>query len=87
MNKKLRKQILYLSQNIFDDLEYNEMLYLLNKEKYNNLRVYIADKLEYYELMFSFDKDNEVLKKQIEDCNELENVIIDFYLQQIEVNG
>jgi hypothetical protein len=81
MNKKVRQEILNLSQAIFDDAEYSTIVLLLNTERLNQLRVFVNEKLEFMEALFHLQKNDEVLRTQIELCDKLENIVIDAFLE------
>lgn len=84
MKKDIKKQILELAQSIFDDKEYNKVLNYLNSNRLNDLRLFISDKMELCENIFMLTKEDENLKKQVELLNELENIILEEFLETIE---
>tara|TARA_R110000822_G_scaffold73853_13_gene177629 strand:+ start:2896 stop:3147 length:252 start_codon:yes stop_codon:yes gene_type:complete len=81
MNKKVRQEVLNLSQSIFEDEDYNKVLLLLNTNRLNQLRLFVNEKLELMEIVFHLNKDDEVLRTQIELCDKLENIVIDAFLE------
>ena len=87
MKDQVKQEVINISKMIFDDGEYSHIERLINNDDLNELRLYVSDKLEFFELMFSFDRDNEVLKEQIKKCNELDNIVIDCYIEKINMIG
>jgi hypothetical protein len=81
MKKESRIEILNLAQSIFEDNDYNVILNLLNSNRINVLRIFISEQLELMEAIYYLDKDNEVLKTQIEFCDKLEDIIMDLFLE------
>jgi hypothetical protein len=84
MKKKIKKEILYLAQSIFDDVDYNKILNYLNNDRLNDLRLFISDNMEMYDNIFMLNKEDQNLKRQLELLNHLENIILEEYLEMIE---
>lgn len=80
MTNKIRLQIVNLAQSIFSDEEFNKVMYYLDNLKYNDLRLLVDEKLEYIESLNAFESTN-VLLAQINFCNELENIVMEVYLE------
>tara|TARA_R110000772_G_scaffold54130_1_gene123525 strand:- start:46658 stop:46915 length:258 start_codon:yes stop_codon:yes gene_type:complete len=83
MRIETRREILNLSQSIFDDERHNKIIKLLGENQYNELRVFVADEFELLEALFTLDKENEILKAQIDFCDKLEDVILDFFVEEV----
>ena len=80
MNKEVRLEVLNLSKSIFSDREFNAIAYYLQEERYNRLRLFIAEQMELLEAVFVLDPDDEVIATQIRMCNKLEDLVINEYL-------
>lgn len=83
MNKQIRYQIINLAQTIFDDSEFSIVMNLLNMNQLNKLRMYVAEKIDLLEAIYELDNDNEVLFAQINFCDELENIVMETYLETV----
>lgn len=84
MKKEIKKQILELAQSIFDDNQYSKILNYLNQNRINDLRLFISDQMDFHETVFILNREDDNLRSQIELLNELENVILEEYLEIAE---
>ena len=82
MTKQVRLQIINLAQSIFNDVEFKRVILYLNHNKLNDLRLFIDEKLELLEALNTFNGD-EVILAQINFCDELENIVMNSYLETL----
>ena len=82
MTKQVRLQIINLAQSIFNDVEFKRVILYLNHNKLNDLRLFIDEKLELLEALNTFNGD-EVILEQINFCDELENIVMNSYLETL----
>ena len=62
MDKKLKLQIINLAKFVFEDVEYIKFMYYLNNNKFNDLRLFVDEKLELLDLL----PKNEIILKQLQ---------------------
>jgi len=77
MDKKLKLQIINLAKFVFEDVEYIKFMYYLNNNKFNDLRLFVDEKLELLDLL----PKNEIILKQLQYCDELEDIVVDLYIE------
>lgn len=82
MNKQIRNQILNLSRLIFNEEEFNKVLYYLDGNLLVDLRLFIDEKVDLLSAISEMDNCNNELNQQITLCNELEDIVIDAYLEK-----
>jgi len=82
MNKQIRNQILNLSRLIFNEEEFNKILYYLDGNLLVDLRLFIDEKVDLLSAISEMDNCNNELNQQITLCNELEDIVIDAYLEK-----
>ena len=80
MTNKVRLQIINLAQSIFTDVEFTKVMYYLDNNKFNDLRLFVDEKLELLEALNSFES-TDVLLAQINFCDELESIVMGVYLE------
>ena len=84
MKKDIKNQILELAQSMFDEDDYEKVVNYLKKERLNDLRLFIADKMEMCEDICMLTIEDENLKNQVKLLNELENIILEEFLENVE---
>lgn len=84
MKKKVKNEILYIAQSILNDNEYSKVLKYVNNNRLNDLRLFISEKMEFYDMLHIVNNEDELLKTQLELCNELENIILEEFLENVE---
>ncbi len=82
MQKQIRNQILNLSRLIFNENEFNKILFYLDNDLLVDLRLFIDEKAELLVAISEMDSSNNELNQQITLCNELEDIVIDAYLEK-----
>ena len=82
MQKQIRNQILNLSRLIFNENEFNKILFYLDNDLLVDLRLFIDEKVELLVAISEMDSSNNELNQQITLCNELEDIVIDAYLEK-----
>lgn len=82
MQKQIRNQILNLSRLIFNENEFNKILFYLDNGLLVDLRLFIDEKAELLVAISEMDSSNNELNQQITLCNELEDIVIDAYLEK-----
>lgn len=82
MQKQIRNQILNLSRLIFNENEFNKILFYLDNDLLVDLRLFIDEKVELLVAISEMDGSNNELNQQITLCNELEDIVIDAYLEK-----
>ena len=82
MQKQIRNQILNLSRLIFNENEFNKILFYLDNDLLVDLRLFIDEKAELLVAISEMDGSNNELNQQITLCNELEDIVIDAYLEK-----
>jgi len=80
MNYK-KEKILNLSKFIFEDIEFNKIQLLLKRNRLNDIRLIVSEKIELLELIKNSSEHNDILDLQIKYCNELEDIVLDYYLE------
>lgn len=80
MNYK-KEKILNLSKFIFEDIEFNKIQLLLKRNRLNDIRLIVSEKIELLELIKNSSEYNDILDLQIKYCNELEDIVLDYYLE------
>lgn len=81
MNNEIRLQIINLLKFIFEDGDYTKAAYYLHNNQLNNLRLLVDEKYELLDITQHLDPDNEVIKAQLTQCDLLEDVVMDAYLE------
>lgn len=81
MDKKTFNEILNIASSVLTEEEYNNLVYLIKNNRWNALRIFTSDKLEELEILSVLDRDNQVLRKEIELCNRLVDIVLDVYLE------
>ena len=83
MNKQT--EILNLSKFIFNDKEFTRVEFLLKQKELNLLRLLVSEKLELLYIIQDSVETDDVLNLQIQYCNRLEDVVLDYYLEHVEL--
>ena len=86
MNKETLKNMHNLAVNIFDDKEYAKFNKLLNNKKFNKLRLYIDEKISFLQVITKLEPYTSSSQFQLTCCNKMEDIIIDLYVESLEVN-
>jgi len=86
MNKELKLQIINLAKFIFEDKEYVKFITYLQTNRLNDLRLLVDEKVELLSILNDFRETDEVILKQIKYCDELENLVMDVFIEEMEVN-
>lgn len=81
MNKEIRDQVTNLAKFIFSDEEFIKVMNYLGSGKLNDLRLYIAMKYELLSALQSLNPGDNVLSYQVALCDELEDLVMDTYLE------
>lgn len=80
------KTIINLASFIFTEVEFNTFMSYLKLNLFNNLRLFVEEKLESLSFRQVIEPNNNVLKKQIEKCTILDSFVTDMQLSEIEVS-
>jgi hypothetical protein len=83
MDKKVKQEIINLSQSIFEDTDYNIVMLLINTNRLNQLRLFVNEKLELMEAVAHLTIDDESLRLQIALCSKLEDIVINAFLETV----
>jgi len=86
MNKELKLQIINLAKFIFEDKEYVKFITYLQTNRLNDLRLLVDEKVELLSILNDFRETDEVILKQIKYCDELENLVMDVFIEEMKVN-
>lgn len=81
MNKEIRLQITNLLKFVFEDEDYQKAMYYLHNKQYNNLRLLVDERYELLDITSHLDPDSEVIKAQVIQCDVLEDLVMDAYLE------
>ena len=81
MTENVKNELINLAKSTFEDLDYILFRKMMNKSNHH-LRLYLSEKLELYEITFEVNKDNEVLKKQIDMIDKM----LDLVINELEIN-
>lgn len=82
MNNNTKNELINLAKSIFEDKEFIQFEKSLNRN-IKSLRLFLSEKFDYYETIYLFRKDDEVLKKQIEFLDKMQDLVI----AEIEINA
>tara|TARA_R110002124_G_scaffold281430_1_gene455677 strand:+ start:24771 stop:25022 length:252 start_codon:yes stop_codon:yes gene_type:complete len=83
MEERIKKEILFLAHSILNDDEYNKILYYLNNNRINDVRLLISTHIDYLnELMM--DDEEELLKQQLKLCDKLEDMVLNELIENEE---
>lgn len=87
MNRETLKRMHNLAVNIFDDKEYTKFNNLLNSKEFNKLRLFIDEKISYLQVITELEPYTSTSQFQLTCCNKMEDIIIDLYVESLEVNS
>ncbi len=83
IKKRVANEILNISQSILDDDEYAKVLNYINTNRINDLRLFISEKMEFYDTLSIIDNEDEQIKLQLKLCDKLENIIMEEFLENV----
>jgi len=83
--KKTFNLLLNLAKTIFDDEDYNIIVNYLNERSFNNLRLFVENKLERLKAKLILYKNDSVLEAQIERCEEMDTLATNLYIDNLAV--
>jgi hypothetical protein len=85
MKKKVINVIKTLAAFIFNDVEFKKLMSYISLNLLNNARLYIEEKLDLLEASIVLNKEDIVIKLQVEKCRKLEDIITDQYISSLIV--
>lgn len=84
MTEKLKKELINLALNIFDDYEYNNFIKFLNNKNFNKIRLMVDEKISYLQVISELEAYSSVTDVQLTCANKLEDHIIDLYVSTLD---
>jgi hypothetical protein len=84
MQKQIRNQILNLAQSVFDDAQFNKVVQYLNNNRLTDLRLFLDETTELLSIVSEMDPTNQVLIVQLKLSNQLEDMVLDAYLESVK---
>lgn len=84
MTEKLKKELINLALNIFDDYEYNNFIEFLNNNNFNKIRLMVDEKISYLQVISELEAYSSVTDVQLTCANKLEDHIIDLYVSTLD---
>jgi len=85
MQKQIRNQVLNLAQAVLDDVQFNKVVYYLDNNKLTDLRLLLDEQTELLSIIAEMDPTNQVLMTQLKLSNQLEDLVLDAYLESINI--
>jgi hypothetical protein len=80
MNKKTLQNIKNLSSFIFEEQDYNYFMKLIINNKLNKARIFLNDKIDYFDIEIHLNEDDEILLSQYKKLNELEDIVMNLII-------
>lgn len=80
MNKKTLQNIKNLSSFIFEEQDYNYFMKLIINNKLNKARIFLNDKIDYFDIEIHLNEDDEILFSQYKKLNELEDIVMNLII-------
>ncbi|MGK2861895.1 MAG: hypothetical protein ACSLE0_08175 [Chitinophagaceae bacterium] len=77
---KIIDLIINLAKFVFSEIEFNRFLSLIKLKLFNQMRIFVEEKLEYLETKLIISKNDTVLEAQLSKCRELDTVVTDLYI-------
>lgn len=82
MTKETRLKIINLCKFVFEDAEFTKVMFYLQRNQLNDLRLFIDEKCELLSITTAFNVD-EVELQQYRYCQELEDLILEVVIDTI----
>lgn len=82
MKQKLYNEILNLALTACDDKEYKKLVLRIQQQKFNELRLFASEKVDYYNAIRNFTNAS-VIDTQLSCANRLEDIFTELYIGEI----